>query len=154
DLTGVDGEALDRLRDTMATSGGATAILRARFEEVARRHAAAIGRTTRSYAKTAAEREDLEQEIAIAIWRALPTFRDECSERSFAGRTAPKQRLSCATRRRSRLEPARAPPDDVRDPGPDPEVLAGLSERMRRVFNAIHALPFGQRQVLVLALEG
>jgi RNA polymerase sigma-70 factor (ECF subfamily) len=127
--------------------------LRARFERLARSHGPAIGRTARSYARDVAEREDLEQDIALAVWRALPSFRGECAERTFVLRIAHNQALSFVARRRGRLGPTdRA--DDARAAGPDPEVLAGLSERMRAVFQAIHALPFGQRQVLVLALEG
>ena len=126
---------------------------RARFERVIGALGAAIGRTARSYARTSAEREDIEQDIALALWRALPTFRGECSERAFVLRVAHNQALSFLTRRRAR-PPYTPLADELAADTPDPEVLAGLSERMRAVFRAIHALPIGRRQVLVLALEG
>jgi len=123
-----------------------------RFARLTEQFGAAISRTARSYATSVAEREDLEQDIAVALWRALPAFRGDCAERTFVLRIAHNQALSLLARRRrsamAQLE------DDVAAGLPDPELLAGLSERMRRVFQAIHALPFGQRQVLVLALEG
>jgi RNA polymerase sigma-70 factor (ECF subfamily) len=131
----------------------AGAAMKERFARIVRVFGPAISRTARSYAKTLAERQDLEQDIALAIWRALPSFRGDCSERAFVLRIAHNQSLSFITRRRSGL--GTTPLEhDARDPSPDPEVLVGLSERMRAVFRAIHALPFGQRQVLVLTLEG
>jgi RNA polymerase sigma-70 factor (ECF subfamily) len=123
------------------------------FERIARELGPAISRIARSYARTAAEREDLEQEIAMAVWRALPSFRGASSERTFVLRIAHNRALTAMNRRRGR------PPTDELDetvaaPTPDPEVLAGLSERMRRVIAALHTLPVGPRQVLLLALEG
>jgi len=83
----------------------------------------------------------------------LPSFRHECSERTFVLRIAHNQALSSLSRRRVRPQAdelsAEAPSG-----APNPEMLADLSQRMRAVFGAIHALPFAQRQVLVLALEG
>jgi RNA polymerase sigma factor (sigma-70 family) len=125
---------------------------RARFERVVGAFGPVIGRAARSYARTSAEREDLEQDIALALWRALPGFRGECSEHAFVLRVAHNQALSFLTRRRARLyEPLAEEPASE---APDPELVAGLSERMRAVFGAIHALPPARRQVLVLGLEG
>jgi RNA polymerase sigma-70 factor, ECF subfamily len=122
-----------------------------RFSSLVASHGALLARTIRSYA----ERKDLEQDIAIAIWRSLPTFRGECSERTFVLRIAHNQAISFLDKRR---RTPRATVDvteiDIDGGGPDPEMLAGLSERMRAVFQAVHRLPFGQRQVLVMALEG
>lgn len=123
------------------------------FDRIVREHGPSIARMARSYARTVAEREDLEQEMATAIWRALPTFRGESSERTFVLRVAHNRALTALTARRRR------PPMEELDEAqamdaPDPEVLAGLGERMRRVFEALHALPIVPRQVLLLALEG
>jgi RNA polymerase sigma-70 factor (ECF subfamily) len=123
------------------------------FERIARELGPAISRIARSYAHTAAEREDLEQEIAMAVWRALSSFRGASSERTFVLRIAHNRALTAMSRRRKRPE-AEELDETVPHPAPDPEVLAGLSERMRRVIAALHTLPLGPRQVLLLALEG
>ena len=67
-------------------------------------------------------------------------------------RVAHNQALSFLTRRRARLYVPLA--EEPAADAPDPGLVAGLSERMRGVFGAIHALPLARRQVLVLALEG
>jgi len=51
------------------------------LEAVLEAHGQALGRLAASYAKDLGEREDLFQEIVVAIWKALPRFRGECSER-------------------------------------------------------------------------
>ncbi len=134
----------------------ATTSPREHFPRLYAEHGALLGRTVRSYARTIAEREDLDQEIALAIWRALPTFRGESSERTFVLRIAHNQAITFMDkRRRTPMAAASAvDTDELAHAAPDPEVIAGLSERMRALFEALHRLPFGQRQVLVLALEG
>ena len=146
-------EAARSSPEVLEIAGVLPVTLRDRFARIVEAHGPALARAARSYARSAAEREDLEQDIAVAIWRALPSFRGDCSERTFVLRIAHNQALSFLTRRRGRLATAELDEEPLHS-GPDPEVLAGLSERMRAVFGAIHALPFGQRQVLVLALEG
>src|SRR5438128_422654 len=113
------------------------------FERIARELGPAISRTARSFARTAAEREDLEQEIAVATWRALPAFRGDCSERTFVLRIAHNRGLTTMTRRR-KLPPMEEIDETIRVDAPDPEVLAGLSERMRQLIGALHALPHSQ----------
>ena len=41
-------------------------------------------RLAASYAGTSGDRDDLFQEIATAVWRALPGFRGECSDRTVS----------------------------------------------------------------------
>ncbi len=127
--------------------------VRALFERIQREQGPAIARTLRSYAKTRVEREDLEQDVALALWTGLKSFRGECSERTFALRVAHNQGWTLVARRRRRGLPETLHEEPSAE-GPDPEILAGLSERMRAVFMAIHRLPVGLRQVLVLSLEG
>jgi RNA polymerase sigma-70 factor (ECF subfamily) len=109
-------------------------------------------RIAASYARTRAEREDLEQEIAVAIFRAWPRFRGECAPRTFLLRIAHNQALTFAARRKLR---ATVPIED--DP---PDERAGADDalddarRRARLQRAIQALPIAQRQVVLLALEG
>src|SRR5678815_5486792 len=94
--------------------------VRERFDRLVRAFGAAVSRTARSYAASGAEREDLEQDIAVAIWRGLPSFRGDCSERTFVLRIAHNQALSSVTRRRSRLSTTELD-EDPPNMQPDPE---------------------------------
>jgi RNA polymerase sigma factor (sigma-70 family) len=142
-----DGEAALELMDSRDRSE--------RFASLIATHGALLGRTIRSYARSDAERKDLEQDVALALWRSLPAFRGECSERTFALRVAHNQALTFVDkRRRTPRGSVDVTETEIEGGGLDPEMLAGLSQRMRAVFQAVHRLPFAQRQVLVLALEG
>ena len=54
-----------------------------RLDRLLSLHARPLERVAASYARTAPEREDLLQDIAVALWLALPGFRGDCSERTF-----------------------------------------------------------------------
>jgi RNA polymerase sigma-70 factor (ECF subfamily) len=134
-----------------------------RFQTLLEAHGAALGRVAGSYARGSGDRDDLLQEIAIAIWRALPGFRGECSERTFLFRIAHNRGLSyLARRRRGQLrgqtgvrpgsDPGATP--DVPDTAPGPEATLSATEESRRLHQAIARLPLPHRQVITLALEG
>lgn len=116
-------------------------------------HGASLGRVAASYARNAAERDDLFQEIVIALWRSLPGFRGECSERTFAFRIAHNRGISHIARRRA--APAELTDDlDVADAAPTPEQHLVTDEQGQRLLAAVQRLPVGYRQVVTLSLEG
>jgi RNA polymerase sigma-70 factor (ECF subfamily) len=59
-------------------------------------HAAPLSRLFASYARNAADRHDLAQEVALALFTALPRFRGECSERTFVFRVAHNREIGRA----------------------------------------------------------
>src|SRR5215218_6875349 len=70
------------------------------FGEVLRQYGAALSRLAASYTRHAGGREDVLQEIAFAIWRALPRFRGESSERTFIFRIAHNRAITYLAQRR------------------------------------------------------
>jgi RNA polymerase sigma factor (sigma-70 family) len=59
---------------------------RTNYEDLLRRYLPALRRLARSYAREAAEQEDLLQEIALGLWTALPQFRGDANPRLRAAR--------------------------------------------------------------------
>lgn len=127
------------------------ATLRARFASLLEQHGAGLRRVARAYAARTSETEDLLQEISLAIWRALPSFRQECSDRTFVLRVAHNRGLSFAERVRAR--PAEPFEDEIA-PDPSPEENLGDARRREALWRAIRSLSPGARAVLTLALEG
>jgi RNA polymerase sigma factor (sigma-70 family) len=70
------------------------------FDRLLAENGPALARLAASYTRTAADRDDLLQEIAIALWRAWPKFRGECSTRTFLFRVAHNRAISHVYRRR------------------------------------------------------
>ena len=130
--------------------------LEQQFERILGEHGAAISRLAYCYEAVAGIREELAQEIALAIWRALPHFRGECSERTFIFRIAHNRGLTHVRRRR----PPQQSLDDLEetdepvDPRPHPdERLAQMNQR-ERLASAVQSLPIAHKQMIVLMLEG
>lgn len=115
-------------------------------------HGPSLARLAGSYARNPAERDDLCQEIAIAVWRALPGFRGDCSERTFVFRIAHNRALSHLARHRLPLATLDEH-DEVPDARPDPEQALSSEQQGRRLARAVERLPIGYRQVVILALE-
>ena len=125
--------------------------LEARFESLLAENRASLSRLAFSYTNTAADREDLLQDIALALWQALPSFRGECSERTFVYRIAQNRALSALARRR----PAASAIDDLPpDPAPLVETTLAQQEESNHLAVAVRRLQLPYRQVVVLMLEG
>lgn len=121
------------------------------FERIMRLHGPALRRLALAYGKTTADGDDLFQEICFAVWRSLPTFRGDCSERTFVFRIGHNRGLTYRSRRR---------PDPLeldereQDHRPRPDAMAVAAAERDRLLGAVRRLNDGHRQVVLLSLEG
>ena len=123
-----------------------------RFLTLLKANLPALGRLSGSYAGSTGERDDLLQEIALALWQALPRFRGECSERTFLFRIAHNRCINHISRRRP-MESLQAMELDPADDARPIELALGQAQESARLLQAVQRLPLIQRQVIVLALE-
>jgi RNA polymerase sigma-70 factor (ECF subfamily) len=130
--------------------------LEEQFDRILADHGPAISRVAFGYEAVASFREELVQEIALAIWQALPHFRGDCSERTFVFRIAHNRGLSHAWKRRPPYQPLDEleEADQPIDPRPHPEEQAVQVHQRARLMSAIRSLPVTHRQLIVLMLEG
>lgn len=126
----------------------------AAIERVVREHGDMLARVAWGYVDSPSDHDDLMQEILLALWRALPRFRGESSERTFVLRVAHNRGITFAIRRR-RFEPLPADGGlELADPAPLAEQRLIDQQRRDRLFQAIRQLPEAQRQAVMLRLEG
>jgi RNA polymerase sigma factor (sigma-70 family) len=123
------------------------------FDAFLRDHGPVLCRVIANYAPPGAERDDLAQDVLVAVWQALPRFRGESSPRSFVLRIAHNRGLSHAWRR-SKGTPMEQEPCDLPDPRPGADEQVAASQRTEQFLRHVRTLPLGQREVLALALEG
>ena len=126
------------------------------FDDLLREHGPALWRVIASYAPPGAEREDLAQDVLLAVWQALQRFRGGSSLKTFVLRIAHNRGLSHAWARARRPSAAgsEAAEVEVPDPRPAPDEQAAANQQSERLLRHLRALTLGQRQVLSLALEG
>lgn len=129
----------------------------ASFDDIWQRFSAQLARLCASYAPPGAARDDLLQDVALAVSRALPDFRGECSERTYVLRIAHNCGLRHAlSRRRRAVERSVAHEHDLPSPVDEagPDHIAERRQRAERLATALRSLPLEQQQVLVSAFEG
>ena len=124
-----------------------------RFERVAQEYGPSLRRLASAWERDPAASEDLLQEILLALWRALPRFRAEATERTFVYRVAMNRALTHRYRRRPHVEPLEAAVH-VADSRQTPEAEATASQQRAQVLGKLQSLPFAMRQILSLSLEG
>jgi RNA polymerase sigma-70 factor (ECF subfamily) len=128
---------------------------RAVYEDLLRRYVRPLRRLAWSYEHDPAAREDLFQEIAMALWTALPRFRGDSSERTWVYRIGHNTAISFAANRRRR-NGREQPGEPQREPGSAAPQEGDAIEQQQRdlLWTAVQALPLAERQMIVLHLEG
>jgi len=125
-----------------------------RFDRIMRDYGPALSRLTAGYEKVPSLREELMQEIALAMWQALPHFRGDCSERTFVYRIGHNRGLTHVYRRPAADERLDELPHlEFVDPQPRPDQQIATTDQRDRLRSAIQALPLTYRQVVMLMLE-
>lgn len=122
------------------------------FQQLVTELGAGIARVAGTYTRSDAEREDLLQDIWLAVWRALPGFRGESSLKTFVYRIAHNRSVSELVRRKPPHEIA--DPDILLDEAPGPAAQWEAERQSARLVEAVRRLPLGLRQVVSLRLEG
>lgn len=119
------------------------------------RHAPALVRLARHYEAEPEARRDLEQEILVALWRALPGYRGDASERTWVYRIAHNVAASHVARAiRARRDDAAI---EVEIESTERRAVHDVTEQreaVRRLEQRVRALDLPSRQLVLLALEG
>jgi RNA polymerase sigma-70 factor (ECF subfamily) len=121
------------------------------YEQLWRDHGASLTRLASSYELNAHAREDLLQEIRLAIWVALPRFRGESSLRTFLFRIAHNRALTHVWRRKRSISSEDSA--ETVDKRLGPEAAAIRAVNCSHLTEAIRQLPLPFRQVITLSLE-
>jgi RNA polymerase sigma-70 factor, ECF subfamily len=133
--------------DYLIVPGLTPSDLEDRFGNLITEYGPALRRLSRAYLQDPFEQQDLFQEIALALWSALPGYRGSASERTWIYRVAHNVALSFRAkhqRRHSREEPLE-----------DAAIAPGFDCDERRIlYEMVRNLPVLDRQIVLLHLEG
>lgn len=113
------------------------------FQEVYRDHAGLLGRVARGFTDGAADRDDLLQDILVALWQALPHFRGQAKLSTYVYRVAHSTALNWKRSRqryRQKVERFALAPVADEPAGPDRERIEWLYARIRELAPADRTL--------------
>jgi len=128
---------------------------KALFQALLDDHGAALRRLCGGYERNEASRHDLEQEILLNLWRALPRYRGDAALRTWMYRIAHnvasrhihkevRAPIPSGNDQRAKLQPASGL-------GPDEAVVQ--ADARARLHDCIHQLRPVDRQIMLLFLE-
>lgn len=131
-----------------ATSSSTDNCTETQFEALIDRHRGALERLCFFRERDTTRRQDLWQDMLLALWKSLPSYRGDGSERAWVLRVAHNIAASHVAHaiRDRRVSGVLEPDEAVGDPDRDVEVR----ELMRRV----RALDLASQQLVLLYLEG
>lgn len=98
-------------------------------------------------------REDLVQDIALAIWQALPAYRGDANIKTFVGKVAINRCLSHAAKH-AKIPAGEGLSEDMQAANSCPEVKAQSTLSAEKLRRAISQLPISLKEPTFLILEG
>ncbi|WP_162197958.1 RNA polymerase sigma factor [Pseudoalteromonas rubra] len=111
-----------------------------------------IRRAAKGYERRAALCEELSQDMAFALWRALNKFDGQCKLNTYVYRVIHNVAVDHIRKHSKQNEDELA---DEHAHSPDsPESNMQKQQQQQRLERAIHQLPLSLRQVMMLKLEG
>ena len=122
------------------------------FDRIVREHGDALSRVAWGYVSNTADHDDLMQDVFVALWRALPRFRGDSSERTFVFRIAHNR--GCTFVASHREHETLTAESTIADPRPSPHDAAERANDRARLVAAVRTLPAAHRQAVLLRLEG
>lgn len=137
------------------------------IEQIADEYGSAMLRIAASYEADPSLREDLFQEMLLAIYRALPSLQDPQRIRTYIFRIAHNRGVSHVVKQSRRRKRELATADfhvhsygnlnhqigNTAERFAGPEQRLAANDRSRRLFSAIRQLKLPYRQVMTLVLE-
>ncbi len=123
------------------------------FDTILDEHTGLISRIVATFETNSAIGDDLKQEVMLALWRAAPSWRGDCTLRTFVARVTHNVCVSHV--RRAVREPGRSELSDTLPSDREgPEESVARADLSRRLTVAVATLPTGLREVATLTLEG
>lgn len=124
------------------------------FRELIDSYGALFSRVAASYERNPALRQELLQEILLAVWQAMSGFKGNSSEKTYVLKVAHNTGVSHVARqvRQLALTDMQEEPED--EASPHPEAQLQRNQQYERLVHAVHGLPIQSRQVLTLFMEG
>ncbi len=131
------------------------ATVRELYDQAVAAYGPALKRLTRAYEADPERRQDVLQEIHLALWQSLSRFDGRCALGTWVYRVAHNTATSCCIRRQ-RNAPQLVNLEDLELANPETDCERVVDERraMERILDPIHQLRPLDRQVMLLYLEG
>ena len=125
-----------------------------KFVEAIQSCGAMLARLVPGYEKDASRRQDLMQDIHVALWKSLESFDEKCALQTWVYRVAHNVAIRhMMNNKRIRLHELHTLEEMPEAASQDEHALWARDEHLQRLFNLIEQLKPLDRQVILLYLE-
>jgi RNA polymerase sigma-70 factor, ECF subfamily len=148
-------EATPTVAAAPAPASGTVRAQDERYAEAVALYGPALVRLSRGYEADSDRRQDLLQDVHIALWRSFASFDDRCSLRTWVYRVAHITATKHIVAQRSTRLHEMYTLDDAPEPEDHRDTLGSVdrSSSLQRLLNLIERLKPLDRQVILLYLE-
>jgi RNA polymerase sigma factor (sigma-70 family) len=123
------------------------------FLEIIRANKRLLYKITRSYCKDPDDRQDLEQEILIQVWRSIKNYVPSYKLSTWLYRVALNVSISHYRKNRRRLDNTMLLTESILEI-PDNEYDHGENDHITRLYNFIGSLDNLSKAIIILHLDG
>lgn len=129
------------------------------FEQILKRYAPLLSRVAATYEANDSLKQELYQEICIAIWQALSRFNGDSNLKTYILRVAHNRGVShiskeMKTTKAAREDDAASDAIDISTIEDSLEKSVSNSRQLEKLLHMIRELSLSNRQVFTLAMEG
>tara|TARA_R110000751_G_scaffold307898_1_gene434227 strand:+ start:126722 stop:127210 length:489 start_codon:yes stop_codon:yes gene_type:complete len=130
--------------------------LSSNFKDVLQQHAALLGRVAATYEANFHLRQELLQEISLAVWQAMEKFKGDSSVKTYVLRVAHNKAITHVAYH------AKQPRNDsyceVETPHPSQQASSDVhfaqQQQIQTMLKEIRKMPIQTRQVVTMSMEG
>lgn len=126
------------------------------FSQVLQEHAALLGRVAATYEANFHLRQELLQEISLAVWQALEKFKGDSSVKTYVLRVAHNRAITHVTYHAK--QPRNESYCEVETPQPSQQASSDVQfsqkQQIQTMLKEIRKMPIQTRQVMTMSMEG
>jgi RNA polymerase sigma-70 factor (ECF subfamily) len=126
------------------------------FSQVLKQHAALLGRVAATYEANFHMRQELLQEITLAVWQALEKFKGDSSVKTYVLRVAHNKAITHvayhAKQPRNDSYCEMASPEPSHRPSADEQI--DQQQQIHQMLAQVRQMPIQARQVVTMSMEG
>jgi RNA polymerase sigma-70 factor (ECF subfamily) len=132
--------------------------VQADFKQILNEHESLLSRVASSYEANEALRQELLQEIALAVWQGLARFQGDSSVKTYILKIAHNRAITHVSTQVKRVD-KHADTEHVErshneEANNNPEAALNTQNQVNQLLVSIRNLPINMRQVVTLSLEG
>lgn len=124
-----------------------------RFETLFAGYGGMIARIAASYEADRHKRDDLVQDIALALWRSRDRIEQAENEKAYVARIAQNVAITHVARA-VKAPKTTEPSSEIKDDRPTIDHQLAEEQQRQQLLEAVRSLPLSLRSVVTMALEG